>query len=706
MLAPRSHPAISLHLMQGDFPRFNVKSTLVPCPDTGYVFLYGGFDENDNLDSNVYLYNMATRQWEVDSAHSGLYRDGHLALYLGDGNVFVFGGVPEDEVPRLDPRDDDAKLRKDLLMLMYSIYDRSWQSAPSLFLANAPSGRSRHACCLSGDRRTIYISGGLINSTPLADLYSYNLRSGTWLGPVEFIERFDHSISIHDGKLYSFGGLDGDMNHVSNKVSYMNLADRSMVDILTKDGPKKKPNTTFLLTDTELFGGMLLTQEYSMDQDKQTEDDSDILPATYEKFWLDSGNPVVKLEVSVPLCGRERSQRGISVTLTDLSSYSRTSLLTQRDIVRYANVSNDPISDLVANIPDYQWRHAFVVNNHLCLLGHFHSDTEQAHSTSNLLSTVLEVTLLSLGVDSQTLKDEISLISDLRTFFLNGQYTDFLILAFKDQQTKDQHANSEIDSSLLLDPGFVAENLLLVPVHKSILLARWPHFRRVINSGMSETRSGQLFVPEPYAPVHHLLYYLYTGTLGITGVIGSDVTAVEYSALLVLSNLYELQELRSMVLFVLFRKFTSDQFMLSEVTDPDLLEHAIDSILQVWQNAYVLNEDLFMGKVEDLIHSNWSLISRSRLFMGLSKVLIVKLCQDCFDRKNQVNTPKSKRDSFDSTTSSTMSPAIQYRNEHSNSPFTKSFDDELSSPREQLSHIRSMSSFPQLQSIPRLSDFL
>lgn len=669
------------------------------------MFLYGGFDENDNLDSNVYLYNMATRQWEVDSAHSGLYREGHLALYLGDGNVFVFGGVPEDEVPRLDPH-DDVKFRKDLLMLMYSIYERTWQSAPGIFLANAPSGRSRHACCLSDDKRTIFLSGGLINSTPLADLYCYDLRSGTWMGPVEFIGRFDHKISFHDGKLYSFGGLDGDMNHVTNKVSYMNLADRSVVDVFTKDGPKMNSTSNYLLVATDLFGGALWIPEYPNHQDKPQEEDAGVLPATYEKFWLDSGNPLVKLEVAVPLCGHESYQKGISVTLTHLSSYSRLSLLTQRDIVRYANSSGELNSDLVAHLHSYQWRHAYVVEGNLYLVGHLHSETDQPHSLSNLLSTVLEVDLLDLGIDPQPQTDELPLVSDFRTYFLTGEYTDFAILAFKDQETKDRHAESEVDSTFLLDPDFVADNLRLVPVHNAILLARWPHFRRVINSGMSETRSGQLFVPEPYAPVRALLYYLYTGTLDMNGAAGLGLTTLEYSTLLILSNLYELPKLRSVVLNVLFRLLASDQFMLSEVGDPDLLERTVESILRIWQNAYILNEVMFMGKVEDIIHSNWSLISRSRLFMGLSKVLIVKLCQNCFDRKNRENTPTPKRDSFDSINSSTMSPAFQYRKEHSNSPFTKTFEDDLSSPHEQLTHSRSMSSFPQMQNIPRrFSDF-
>lgn len=687
--------------MQGDFPRFNVKSTLVPCTDTNYVFLYGGFDENDNLDSNVYLYNMTSRMWEVDSAHTGLYREGHLALYLGDGNVFVFGGVPEDEVPRLDPHADDLTLRKDLPMLMYSVYDRTWQSAPSLFLANAPSCRSRHACCLSEDGRTIYLSGGLINSAPLADLYSYDLKSGTWLGPVEFVARFDHKIAFHDGKLYSFGGLDGEMNHVTNKVTYMNLDDLSLVDVITKEGPRKKPILNSISAGADLFGGPLSIPEYTIHQEKAVDEDTETLPATFEKIWLDSGNPLVKLEVRVPPWGCESHLQGISVTLTNLSSYSSVSLLTQRDIERYFTLNN-----VISSLNNaYQWRHAFVVKHNLYLLGHANLDPESALAQNNLLSTVLEVNLRDLGIDIQSETEKTPLISDLATFFLSGEYTDFVMFAFKDQETKDCYASSDLNASILMDEGFVAENLLPIPVHKAILLARWPHFRRVIDSGMSETQSGQLFVPEPFSPVRALVYYLYTGTLDKNGVMGPSLTAVEYSALLVLSQLYELPNLASQVLVVLFKLLSSDVFTLPEASTPEDLENTIDSILRIWQNSLILNEEMFMSKVEEIIHNHWSIVSRSRLFMSLSKILIVKLCQNCFDRRNH-HSPPPKRDSFDSAFSGTPSPAVQYRKEHSNSPFTKTFDDDFASPHEYLRHSHSLSSFPVLQNIPNsFSDF-
>lgn len=698
--------SMGLHQVAGEtYPRYNVKSTLVPCPDTHYVFLFGGFDENDNLDSNVYLFNMKTRLWEVDSSHSGLFREGHLALYLGNGNVFVFGGVPDDAVPSLEPS-DELKLRKDLLMLMYLIHDRTWISAPEMFLANAPSGRSRHACCLSEDGRTIYLSGGLVESAPLADLYSYDLRSGTWLGPVEFVARFDHKLAVHDGKLYSFGGLDGDMNHVTNKITYMNLADQSVVDLHMKDGPKKKSNNTLLVAGEDLFGGPLDIPNYTILQPEKQPEDESVLPATYEKIWLDCGDPTAKLEVSLPQWGCGLQLRGISVVLTSLATYSRTPLLMQKDLEQYFRRSAAFSLGSPSMMQTYQWRHAFVLGKHLYLIGHCQTDPDFAHGS--LLSTIFEADLVDLGVKTDPLESTHMLADDYQKAFVSGEYYDYEILAFKDQDTRDKFAgeDAEVDPGLLNNANFVTENLVPIPVHKTILLARWPHFRRVIDSGMTETHSGQLFVPEACGPVRALLYYLYTGTIDTSGEFCPVLSTVEYSVLLILSNLYELQSLRSHVLSVLFKLLSSDQFSPLEVSNPERTSHAIDSMLRIWQNALILNEEMFMGKIEEIIHMNWLLVSRSLLFMNLSKVLIVKLCQDCFDAKTPSQTPAtSKRDSLDLNESSSLSPALKIR-DHSNSPFTKTFDDNSTLPDQAGLGRNVPSSFPHLQNLPnRFSDF-
>lgn len=666
-----SRKCITLRQMDGECPRYNVKSTIVPCPDTDYVFLYGGFDENDNLDSNVYLYNVRTNTWEIDSSHPGLFREGHLGTYIGDGMVFVFGGVPYDEVPELTPLANDNSLRKDALMMVYSVKNRQWQSAGLMFLVNAPTRRSRHACCLSEDKRIIYLSGGLVNSSPLNDLYTYDMGTGTWLGPIEFVARFDHLIAVHDGKLYTFGGLDGEMNHVTNHITYMNLETLSVVDVHMKDGPSSSLQRHL----QDLFGGKLQEQLGNLESPARH-------PNSYEYVWLDLGHPSNRLEVTLPLWGSATNSNDVSVTETNLTSFSRVPL------IRMGNSAHFSSQNLDIDPDDYTWRHTFVFDGKLYIVGHS-GDESDTVATNYLLSCTMMIDLSGLGIGPAKPKSSL-LVSDYEQMFLSQKYADFDIITFRTAEDKDasEDDNEEIDYDEALNMN---ERLSRIKVHRSILLARWPHFRRVIDSGMSEVRSSALFVPEPHLPVWALLFYLYTGTIDFQNKTSQLLSTVDYSVLLLLSNLYELPELRSLVLHELFGRLSSSDF----VATPESAESFLATVIRLWENAVTSNEDLFILKIEGIIRDSWPVVTRSQAFIHMPKASIVKLCQECFDRKTPANSPRPKRDSFESEHSPLLPSLLLFREENSNSPFMRSFDDDSASLREHLiSH-----TIPHLQRI-------
>lgn len=624
----------ALRRIGGECPRYNVKATVVPCPGTDYVFLYGGFDENDTLDSTVYLYNVSTNTWHADRTHLALYREGHLATYIGDGNVLVFGGVPDDQAPSTG----SDSFQTDSVMMVYSVTSRKWHAAPQALLSNAPARRSRHACCLDPNGRTLYLSGGLVEAWPVPDLYTYDMATGEWLGPVDFVARFDHLLAVHDGKLYSFGGLDGDMNHITNRITYMNLHDGSVVDVSVRDG-----------TVPLLFGGPLPERVHH--------------PNTFEYVWLESGVPSLRLEVALPLWGCDAATQ-MSVTQADLVSFSRTPLFGIADLQKVFD--EDPL--------EYAWRHAFVAGDTLYVLGHGNDEL-------SALSAVILVDLRALGLAAETAP---SLADDMKRLFFSEEYADFDILAFRTSADKEAHGDAS------LDPEVVA-HMHRMRVHKSVLLARWAHFRRVVDSGMYETHAGALVVPEPFHIVRALVYYLYTGSVDFSELTPA-LTTVDYSSLLILSNLYELPQLRSLVLLSLFKRLNSSEFHIPQ----DNPEATVSTMLRVWENAVVSNEDIFVTKIEDIIRNCWPVVTRSRAFIDMPKPLIVKLCQNCFDGKTPGNSPRSHRDSFDSTNSLLLSPAFLYRKEHSNSPFMKNFDDDTASLRELLAIT---SSFPPLQEI-------
>ncbi|KAI8141224.1 hypothetical protein BJV82DRAFT_619741 [Fennellomyces sp. T-0311] len=76
-----------------------------------------------------------------------------------------------------------------------------------------------------------------------------------------------------------------------------------------------------------------------------------------------------------------------------------------------------------------------------------------------------------------------------------------------------------------------------IRVHRLVLLARWPHFAHLLGSGMAESVSDTLTLPEPFVVLEAFVRFLYTDTL-------DDFLSVELIAdLLVMANLYLLPRL-------------------------------------------------------------------------------------------------------------------------------------------------------------------
>lgn len=675
-------------------PRYNVKLTLVPCTGTDWVFLFGGFDENDNLDHCVYLLNTKTMTWEVDDRHTGLYREGHLAVYIGQGNIFVFGGVPHDEFPDISaPASSDSTFRKDSLMMVYNIFDRKWIAAPQFAMQNAPSLRSRHACCLSPDGTKIYISGGLVNSIPLNELYCYNLATGVWHGPIDFAARFDHFITVYEGKLFSFGGLDTDMNHVDSSIVYFNFNDQSI-------------------------GEVSLLLRPNIDNDHLTQTDA-FLAGNCERVYADAViNSLLKIEVALPLWGFENNKKGITISYHDLAEFQHISLINLRNIDLSLQRTNQQTTERFA------WKHSFVsCTGLLYVLGYEKPSSlsaleDEPLSVNSNLSVILQVQLADLGIPTGLVPKaekvlqygSLALVNDFKNMLIKEEFTDFEIITLKNDSIKDEYNDSpdkldEMVSAFMTGNAYDGQSFSRIRVHKSILLARWPHFQRVISSGMNETVSNRMFIPEPYSCVKGLVFYLYTGSIDFSDFITPAFTIVDYSGLLILSNLYELADLRAQTLFQLFKSLNVLLQFSSALAD---LDYTIGLVLQVWKNSIVSNESVFVSKMIEIIKNNWSTVTRSKLFLSLPKHLIIRLCQDCVDEltiKNAAITSMdhSKTSSIDSASALPQTPNgshVAARNAHSNSPFLRIVNHELLpsvQDRESLEVPSVQGQFPALQ---------
>lgn len=591
---------LRLYKIKNYHPTFKLKSSIVSCIGTNIVFLFGGFDDLDDLDSNVYLLDTCTMKWEVDDSHKHMAREGHLAVYIGQGNVVVLGGIPEDEF--IVGRNDSINNR---LMISYNIFQRKWTSLPDPPDVSVLRTISRHSCCLSPNGDIIYISGGLVDSCAINDLYAYNLITEVWSGPYKFVHRFNHTITISGNKLFSFGGLDKNMNHVKDKVSFFDLYDHSTGEIsLTRNHGR-------------CYG------------EEDSEDDKFYRVLSYgDRFYLDSGvNQAIKLELGLTLSGFDPREQ-FNISYYDLDKLKYVALLEQSDLDEYfCRTYNE-------DFKEYEWKYVIISNQKsLLLIGNNRGDKSSSIEDEINLNAVLEIGLNHLGIfDNQDHLTSLAntpnntLANDFLHLLLSESYTDYEIYAVNDPKAKDKHLEINDSYDIYDEEIFSNPNVSLIKVHKHILIARWSHFQRLIDSGMSEAKSNRLFIPEPISWVKVLILYLYTGNIEFDRSIIPSFTLHDYSGLLILANYYELVDLRSQVLAALYKGL---EIFISDKDIPLENEFQINSLIKIWFNISMANEAILIARMSQVLKRNWSILIKSETFSNLSKEVIVRLCQQC-----------------------------------------------------------------------------
>lgn len=145
---------------------------------------------------------------------------------------------------------------------------------------------------------------------------------------------------------------------------------------------------------------------------------------------------------------------------------------------------------------------------------------------------------------------------------------------------------------------------LPIRVHSLILYSRWPHFRRIMQSGMSEVRARNIYIPEPVTWVRKLVEYIYSDSV-------SSYTVNDVAALLILSNLYELPRLRRLCL---------EHISKSSVT-------AQNAVIVYWRAQQAAEYDLQKTAASYCLQ-HWSQIVRTPEFEALPRDILVMLCQE------------------------------------------------------------------------------
>lgn len=432
-----------------------------------------------------------------------------------------------------------------------------------------PEARSRAAVVLVDD--LLYICGGTNeNGKVLDDLVVLDLNKMGWRRGERFDCRYDHTAFYYDEKIFIYGGLTEQMNRSQDLLSlHLPTSTRTLTRIAGPATPSAGGEGHFYYPITSSPNPVL----------------------------LDFVMPVF------PSSSSSRRKNDASVSALDLHR------------MHWVVLESSPV---VRN-PELVWEILVTGNCNGDSCGKAYFIGYSTSFANDVFSHVLEVDLTNFGVvvTEPGLDPAFSgpsdgntgvIARDLAKLLDDEETADFTILTDYDFSNEDDEESTTstvglrgLSDSQLTDIHGGDSERPRIHCHTLILVARWPHFKRIIAAKMSEYHSSELVLPEPYTVVKSLITYFYTDHLPVTA---TPVLA----RLLVLANLYNIARLRTLCLGKLLRDLT--------------IEHATT----VWAAAREADERGLERRAGKICFENWGEVVRTNAFKGMKREDVLELC--------------------------------------------------------------------------------
>lgn len=593
--------------------------------------------------------------WQTDADESG-----HTTTYWKDDKLIIFGGENEQRVFLSD-------------VYIFDIRDATW-SQPVLS-GHPPCGRSRHAVVLHDDK--LFILGGVHNNPRappadydpddeteynpqevLDDICYLDLKTMTWSRSWKWVARFDHQAWVREGKMWIFGGMGKEMDRTGELVS---------LDLT---------NPVFARTESKPAG-------YTTRQPRTTPDASTTgrVLRSHRSYGPNSPRPLFGSRRNTPppkstpvpastsavrfLWGRDIPSEAHGTHFHHLCGS------TMLDFVTSANTIGAGETALCAlDLRELTWRKiadgtdvlgggswrwhylAIAPNSTMAYLLGCPTDAGAEElpdrEQEEFLSDVLPLDLSRFGLHPDPAPGEAPIPGQLgwdlaAVFDRDDAGADFIIRAMKDEATEgDEYDLAGLwgQNAILSPPPAAApssttpnstvaaassdlppESVLAPPirVHKLILLARWRHFTALHNARMREFHAGTMYLPEPYSVVRAFLYYLYTDSVA-----QPDLSTV--AGLLVMSNLYDIPQLRTLCLARLYAELD------------------VDSAALVWERAGVAGEEQLRRKAASFVLAYWGRVVRTAGFRRLGRRSLMELCEEVDEEGRVLGGEELQRD--------------------------------------------------------------
>jgi BTB/POZ domain/Kelch motif/Galactose oxidase, central domain len=623
----------------GQKPACLVNASVTYCGNN-QIYAFGGFDQfTDEVYNHVLKLDLYTLNWALVDNYGDIpgVRMGHSASLHQGHKLLVYGGENEHR-----------EYLSDVVIL--DLKTMHW-TQPDV-QGPQPRGRARHASVVYEDK--LFIIGGLTGETNyiLDDICYLDLKTWTWSRTWSFVGRFDHSAWIWGGRLWVFGGLGPEMER-STEIWWLDLKGSPSLGIPSMEGFSDSSGLGRCTSGSVPSYGTTsnlnpVTNAYAANSGsvhvRSSRKDRPNAPGAISSLKFLSGPHVP------PQSSGTHFHVYSSGTLLDFVTPAATIRSTEcnlssleLDSLRWQKLVEG--SELFQ--PGYRWHYCTVNEDgtKAWLLGS-QIDTNSNGGQDAQLSEVLAVDLRKYGLLGNDLvyqsnseqrrilasERETSLSQGLGTELASmfdthpesGSMTDFTITANADES--DLLSSSNDDSPIISNdeqpstrfsigstasaPLYLSTNTPTSPpihVHKMILQARWPHFKRLYSAKMAEFHNQKMHVPEPYSVVRAFLYYLYTDSIAPHNTYCQDLTDV--AGMLVMANLYDMPKLRLLCVHRLSREMD--------------VEHAAI----VWERAGRTNEEWLRQRAARFCLGNWGRVVRTEGFKGLSRGSLMELCE-------------------------------------------------------------------------------
>lgn len=571
--------------------------------------MHGGFDHfTDEVSDKTHLLDLTTWTWSVMDAAPAAQGNtippglcNHTATTLRNGLVFIFGG---------EQTDGSVNGR------IYLFHTKRGAWVDSSILPQAPHGKTRHSAALKSDETCLYFTGG---SDPDSSL-CFNLITNSWsLMPEISLTSYDHTSTIIDNRLWVLGGLV--MSNLSkDRVQWFNLdpLGGGSSAIINK-GSRVIPNICKV--------GMNVSGAYN-----------------HRLYNINCSSEAM-------------TSKNVTLSIFDTQEMA------------WKNDPLDPIeTDTDGNddddIPDYRWFGGATWDDKAVIWGTLVPDSIAPTDVFDRTSTHMLVVTLG-EIDGHGITDKVGMSSDFSTLLDSGEYSDFAITGLQDElwkgntefsrftasRKKKFKGDASISPSVSLsiadhpppypvnpgsphpvnsdsyssgyDSDIPHEETTIshaVKVHAAILVARWPYFKSLLDSGMSEAQSRTLHINEPIRWITPLLRWLYTDSLGTEVYQNYEIM----TGVLTLARIYCLPALESICLNHLQRPLFASP----------------DEALLVWERIYDCGNESTSQAVAMWCYQHRRQIVESDGFRALTKDKVTALLQQMFDAEDSDKTEK------------------------------------------------------------------